>query len=526
MTADSALLPIGSQDFEALRDCGQLYVDKTDFVYALARQRRQFFLSRSRRFGKSLLLSTFASLFSHGTDFFRGLSIASQWKDKRYKVLLLDFSVLKAAQTSTEFLQGLRAELARACRAAGLLWVEQENNPIQDFGDFLSRQPANSLVLLIDEYDAPLAVNLTKPDLYAQIQRYFETFYGFIKAHNRCLRFFFITGILRFQHTSIFSAFNSLKDISLDPAYGEMLGYTEEELKRYFRDFLDRAQQTQGLTRAELLRAVQQHYDGFCFDQCASKHVYAPWSVLEFLDNPRLGMQNYWYRSGGSLTILMRFCQKKDLVALADLQQLHAVPLSLLMGMSDIDRMDPYVLLYQTGYLSIRSVSHTDVLLGYPNIEVRNSLAQFFAERIWPQAGGLRNLSSSMRTALETGNSEKLCEVLNHLVCQIDYQDFPLDKESAVKALLQVFLLGTGLQPQIEVHSYRGRSDLECDSSHWHWVIECKFVHRDKDIAAAIERGKAQMLERDYGAAYRKKRKQEVLVFCAQSRRCVLQALS
>lgn len=525
MAADSALLPIGSQDFETLRSSGQIYVDKTQYVFELARQRRQFFLSRPRRFGKSLLLSTFASLFQHGVSAFNGLAIASRWKEPTYNVLSLDFSVLKAAASAEEFLAGLNAELARACVAADLAWDADRPDPLQQFGDFLSQQGPNSLVLLIDEYDAPLAAALDRPELYAEIQRYFEIFYGFVKAQNRCLRFFFITGILRFQHTSIFSAFNSLQDISMDPDFGQMLGYTADEIEKYFADFLQEAAEKRQTDRASLLQALQEHYDGFCFDQCASSHVFAPWSVMQFFNKPQLGFQNYWYRSGGSPTVLLRYCQQHDLVALADLQQTYAVALDSLQGMSDIDRIDPFVLLFQTGYLSIRSVEQSDVYLGYPNEEVRTSLAQFFAEKFWPQRNVVRGLAKEFFQTLEQRDFNRLSTILNQVISQIDYQDFPLDKESAVRAAVQVFLLGTGLQPQVEVHSSQGRSDLEFDAGSWHWVVEFKYVPKDADVSGALLVGHEQMLRRDYGAAHSGNRQRAVFVFSQESRKFVMEPL-
>lgn len=285
-------LPLGSSDFAALRSQGQIYVDKTALIYEIASKRQKFFLSRPRRFGKSLLISTFESLFKYGLRDFKGLAIEKLWKDENtYNVVRLDFSEAKNFRNLEEFSARLTSVLSRGFSNCGFSYRENPIETVSDqLSDWLKTIPLNSLVLLIDEYDAPLTSCLSNRDLFEDVRTRLSDFYSKIKSNDGAVRFFFMTGITKFNKTSIFSELNNFSDLTLDVDFGTLLGYTHDEVEQYFGAYLDRASELLNKPRKELLSELTNCYDGFCFERSATQHVFSPWSVLKFLSSPRNGL--------------------------------------------------------------------------------------------------------------------------------------------------------------------------------------------------------------------------------------------
>ena len=234
-------LPLGTSIFETLRATDELYVDKTDRIYQLARRRSKCFLARPRRFGKSLLISTFESLFQYGLRDFQGLAIEPLWKDKTYPVARLDFSRLTTFRSYEEFKERFQSFLQSAFIPLGFVYRRELDSLqfLDQLGLWIASLPPNSLVVLIDEYDAPLTAHLEDREKFEAVRDCLQPFYALLKEYEGRLRFFFMTGITKFSNTSVFSAFNNLRDISLDPEYGTLLGYTEEEMRAVFLPYVD-----------------------------------------------------------------------------------------------------------------------------------------------------------------------------------------------------------------------------------------------------------------------------------------------
>ncbi len=243
--AQPSELPLSETSFNALRRHNMVYVDKTELIYNLASTRYKYFLSRPRRFGKTLLLSTFESLFKSGIREFTGLAIAGKWTDPDvYPVLKLDFSQCCIFSDKDDFLLQFEYMFIDACIKAGLRQPQKiaESEPlISVMRRMFSSLNDGSTVLLIDEYDAPLNNCMNDPALFETVQRLLSQFYLMLKGVGSCFRFMFITGITRYKNTGIFSAFNIDQDISTDPAYGTLLGYTDDEIAEYFAPFIDKA---------------------------------------------------------------------------------------------------------------------------------------------------------------------------------------------------------------------------------------------------------------------------------------------
>ena len=233
-------LPLSITSFSEFCERNKIYVDKTDLVAKLAQFDAPIFLSRPRRFGKSTLVSTFQELFSNGLDKFQNLKIVTEnlWNDRTYKVIHIDFSQIKENTENRPFEDKFYLLLKSAFKEASLAIIE-ERDVIAAFADTIGTEDNGTLVLLIDEYDAPLTAVLGDKKEFEERRALFSEFFSTIKAYSGKFRFIFITGVTRYSNTSIFSAFNNIEDISFNPAYGAIVGYTQEELEHYFKDYMN-----------------------------------------------------------------------------------------------------------------------------------------------------------------------------------------------------------------------------------------------------------------------------------------------
>lgn len=254
-------LPLGTSDFIALRMADEIYVDKTEMVFSLAVNRGKYFLARPRRFGKSLLISTFESLFKYGLRDFKGLAIENLWKEEAtYNVVRLDFSEIKDFADAESFSERLISLISRKFAPFGFRYELRPFQTVSDqLSDWLTAQEKNSLVLLIDEYDAPLTSCLNNKTIFKEVRRALSAFYSVLKSNEGALRFAFITGITKFNKTSIFSELNNLSDLSLNVEYGTLLGYTYSETQKYFSGYLDNAASLLGISRGELTEELIKH---------------------------------------------------------------------------------------------------------------------------------------------------------------------------------------------------------------------------------------------------------------------------
>lgn len=495
-------LSLGTSDFSALRLRDEIYVDKTDLIYRIACRSEKFFLARPRRFGKSLLISTFESLFKYGLRDFKGLAIEKLWKEeKTYQVVRLDFSEIKDFDSAEIFKERLSSLLSRKFSPLGFNYESHPMQTVSDqLSDWLSVQEKNSLVLLIDEYDAPLTCCLSKKKLFERVRETLSGFYSVLKSNDGILRFVFITGITKFNKTSIFSALNNLSDLSLDVEYGTLLGYTHSEVEKYFAEYLEEAALLCELDKKELFVKLAGYYDGFCFERTASEHVFAPWSLLKFLSSPRNGFVDYWFESGGKPSVLIEYLKSHALREPEEYGREKTISLSSLSGSSDVETLSDLGLLFQAGYLTIKAVKYGDTaFLDYPNLEVRRSMAQLYMEcllggRIAGQVG-----AGAIVRVLREESAESVFYILNRLFMAIDYQNYPVKDEASLRAYVQVYMAGAGLEPKIEQHNAHGRSDLEVRAGKRHWVFEFKVAYEGDRSEFKLLGGIEQMKSKHYG---------------------------
>lgn len=538
MTIDTSLLPLGIASFSEIRNNRLVYVDKTRMIHELASSRAPVFLSRPRRFGKSLLVSTFESLFSKGLEEFKGLKIENLWKDKTYRVIRLDCSGL-GVNDFDQFVFKFEEKLLVAMISSGfsLDGFPKNLSPLSQFNLWLRGHisTGTQLVLLIDEYDAPLTAQLNNPDLFEKIRTYLSSFYSTIKENKAAFRFVFITGIARFQKSSIFSTMNNLDDITLNVDYGTIAGYTQEELEEYFSPYLEYAAQMLDMTIDELLAGMETQYDGFCFDDEGKYRLYNPWSILKFLKYSKHGFKNYWFDSAGQASLVMGYFKGHALPDITGFDKSLSVGISDLTDTSDLATINPVVLLTQAGYYTIDKINSDRVYLRYPNKEVTDAMAKLYRSQAFRNDATYLSESANIRKNLFHLSAKELVEKFNHLFIGLSYgTEERIKNESDLQSVLYAFLCDRNyLRIQMEKANVYGRSDLALSDPNGKvaCVMELKYC-RDKDLTEKEAKKKAnkllreavaQIKERHYGEEIgAEKLMQVALVFSERERKFVL----
>ena len=464
-------LPIGIQTFEKLREGGYLYVDKTAFIWKIASTETPYFLSRPRRFGKSLLLSTFEAYFEGKKELFEGLAIAGLEKEwKKYPVLHLDLNAKKYVN-SDDLLAILNQHLEKWETVYGD--EKKDRSPEERFSYIIrcaSEQSGCGVVVLVDEYDKPLLQALGNDSLLDDYRRTLKAFYGVLKSSDRYLRFVFLTGVTKFAQVSVFSDLNQLNDISMKPQYATVCGITKQELEVTFAPELDRLAATNGLTYEETLNKMTALYDGYHFCEFA-EGVFNPFSVLNVFDGFKFS--NYWFQTG-TPTFLVELLKESDydLRTLIDGIETSASSFT----EYRVDANNPIPLIYQSGYLTIKDYDKEFQLyrLAFPNDEVRYGFLNFLVPYYTPVNEDEQNFYiGKFVQELRAGEVDAFLTRL-----QAFFADFPYELSDATERHYQVvFYLVFKLMGQFtsaEVRSARGRADAVVKTPKYIYVFEFK----------------------------------------------------
>ncbi len=464
-------LPIGIQTFEKLREGGYLYVDKTAFIWKIASTETPYFLSRPRRFGKSLLLSTFEAYFEGKKELFEGLAIAGLEKEwKKYPVLHLDLNAKKYVN-SDDLLAILNQHLEKWETVYGD--EKKDRSPEERFSYIIrcaSEQSGCGVVVLVDEYDKPLLQALGNDSLLDDYRRTLKAFYGVLKSSDRYLRFVFLTGVTKFAQVSVFSDLNQLNDISMKPQYATVCGITKQELEVTFAPELDRLAETNGLTYEETLNKMTALYDGYHFCEFA-EGVFNPFSVLNVFDGFKFS--NYWFQTG-TPTFLVELLKESDydLRTLIDGIETSASSFT----EYRVDANNPIPLIYQSGYLTIKDYDKEFQLyrLAFPNDEVRYGFLNFLVPYYTPVNEDEQNFYiGKFVQELRAGEVDAFLTRL-----QAFFADFPYELSDATERHYQVvFYLVFKLMGQFtsaEVRSARGRADAVVKTPKYIYVFEFK----------------------------------------------------
>ena len=474
------LYPIGIQDFEKIRKDGFVYVDKTDLVYKMAQKGGYYFLSRPRRFGKSLLVSTMEAYFSGKKELFDGLAIAELEKDWiEYPVLRMDLS--GKSYDSPEVLQQVFDDyLSRWEKKYGI-----ENKftvPGIRFSQVIEAaylQTGKRAVVLIDEYDKPILDNMGNEELSDVFRNQLQGFYSVMKAKDGIIQFGFLTGVSKIGKLSVFSGLNNLKDISMDARYTDICGISEKDLKKYFKESIRELAEVNKMSVKACYTQLAQMYDGYHFRQ-NSTGIYNPFSVLNTFETG--DFDNYWFETA-TPSFLVRFLQRGN-YKLDDITR-DRVPASLLKG-GNSERPNAITLLYQTGYLTIKGYNEADRLycLGYPNKEVEDSFMESLSEFYTPIDKNPGVLSAPKFVEdIRKGDVEMLMRRFTAFFADLDYQIMG-DDELYFQNTMYVMLKIIGQQVQVERHTSNGRIDILIQTDRFVYIIELK---RDKNPNDALD---------------------------------------
>ncbi|MCB0593902.1 MAG: ATP-binding protein [Lewinellaceae bacterium] len=476
--------PVGIQDFWKIRKEGYTYVDKTQYLHRIVTRGDYFFLSRPRRFGKSLLLSTLKELYAGQQELFKGLWIEKHWNwEQSNPVIWLRFSQIDYQNKG--LYEGLSEEVEKI---AGQLNLRLKTRTVKDrFRELVEtakEQYQRKVVLLIDEYDKPIIDYMDDVEQAEANREVLKNFYSILKDSDPNLELVFITGVSAFSKVSIFSDLNNLKNLSLHRDAAILLGITSEEVERYFMPSLRELADEKGLDVEMLYEEVKRWYNGYSWD--GIQKVYNPFSLLSFLDSG--AFYNFWFETG-TPTFLVKEMKKRHYY---DVQKIRVSQSKL--SAFDFTRLDPITVLFQTGYLTITAYMPEDYLftLDYPNLEVQSSLEQNLLRDYleYPTEDPLARVAS-IRNALRKGDLEETISIINSVFASIPYDLWQKENEHFYHALVHLTFSLLGIYVQSEAHTAKGRCDALVHTENYIYAFEFKL---DKSAEEALK----QIRERGY----------------------------
>ena len=490
-----------------------IYVDKTEYIPKLVKLKRVF-ISRPRRFGKSLTLDTIATLFETGVEpYFKGTWIYDKWTEPTYPVLRLNF--LDLDKYSLEhFKQKLNAIISSFARDINVKNYEEKVEPEDTIYFLLDelRKEKRQIVILIDEYDCQMTANINNETLYKQFQEKIKSFYATIK-NKWPIKFLGITGVTRLKDVEIFSIGSDIRDITNASAYSQMIGFTRDEIKRYYIDYLKLAASCENKCRVEevtdaqiesMLDMMAQNYDGYCFDEFYKMKVFSTWSVNSFfqsiIENKFIDFGEYWYDNGGLPSILVNYLKTHELniFEYLDKDKFLKVSSDDFKNPTALTTINQNVLMCQTGYLTLRSnLKYSEMLLGIPNGEIYKALTSLLAAKFFE--GMIKVFNEKGINIIEEGSVEDIVSLLNTIVNSVPYDNYPISSEAMVQSLIQAYLRGAGFDVQTEVHEAKGRADLIVNTDNRRIVIEFKYAQNEAETKVKLSEAVAQIKTRDYG---------------------------
>ena len=497
-----------------------IYVDKTVYIPQLVKLKRVF-ISRPRRFGKSLTLDTIATLFETGVEpYFKGTWIYDKWTEPTYPVLRLNF--LDLDKYSLEhFKQKLNSIITAFAQDINLKGYKEKVEPEDTIYFLLDelRKEKRQIVILIDEYDCQMTANINNETLYKQFQEKIKSFYATIK-NKWPIKFLGITGVTRLKDVEIFSIGSDIRDITNASAYSQMIGFTRDEIKRYYIDYLKLAASCENKCRVEevtdtqiesMLDMMAQNYDGYCFDEFYKKKVFSTWSVNSFfqsiIENKFVYFDEYWYDNGGLPSILVNYLKTHELniFEYLDKDKFLKVSSDDFKNPTALTTINQNVLMCQTGYLTLRSDLNktSTVALGIPNGEIYKALNRLLANNIFK--GNTDITDDYGRSLLEVGTVDDIINLFNSALNSVSYDNYPIVSESSVQNMLKLYLLGAHQEVLSEVHEAKGRADLVVNTDNRRIVFEFKYAKNEIEAKSKLLDAVEQIKTRDYGNILPKK---------------------
>jgi hypothetical protein len=490
---EKKILPISRQSFRKLRRENCIYVDKTQFIHELCRQGGMYFLSRPRRFGKSLLLSTIHELFEGNKPLFEDTWIMDKWDwTKKNPVIHISFNVVDYEEQG--LLKGIQSTLFK-------LYKEHELTPPEDTGiktlffDLIEQlyEKHGEVVILIDEYDKPIIDHLedNEIDKAKANQAILGLFYGALKDADIYIRFLFITGVSKFTRVSLFSKLNNLLDITIHPDYSTMLGYTQKELEDNFPTYIEEVlAKFPHYTREELLAKIRQWYNGYSWDGITT--LYNPFGILLFLSNR--DFQGFWFQSGTPAFLAKKMLTESFFIA----DDIEAN--TRFLDQYSLDNIEITSLMFQTGYLTIKEKSEDgDLVLSYPNQEVRRAMYSFLMDNMSPTRGGNGVTVMHLKKAFLSNDLKRVETIFVSLFAGLAYDVYTHQNQQQVEGfyhgLIHILFKCLGLYMQCEVHSLNGRADSVVETPTHIYILEFKI---NSDALTAFQ----QIIDKKYAVPY------------------------
>ncbi|MDE7413219.1 MAG: ATP-binding protein [Muribaculaceae bacterium] len=503
--ADEIKYPVGLQSFPDIRERGFLYIDKTQYIYNLIKQKGYYFLSRPRRFGKSLLISTIEAYYTGRRDLFKGLaldSLTENWTE--HPVLHLDLN-------SREYYDrgALEAELNAHLERWEMIYEcpKPDRRPEERFANVIRKaceKTGKKVVILIDEYDKPLLNTVNDDELSDSLRSMLKAFYGNLKSMDRYIEFGFLTGVARFSKVSIFSDLNNLRDISFEEQYAGICGITSEELDSYFSAGISKLSEKEGMTPQETRETLRLNYDGYHFADI-SPDIYNPFSLMNVFAKLRLGSYRFEWGTPSHLVQLI----KREKWLLRDLAPIEIE--ANILESAGLMSPDPIPTLYQTGYLTIKDFDRVfrTYTLDYPNREVRDGFISFLVPYYIKPSGQPGQFSiKHFVTALTSGDVDGFMRLLESMLAGVPYSEKGSAEAHFQNASYILFTL-MGQYVRIEDRTSDGRIDLTVETPLYIYIFEFKIdsipeeamkqIHEKKYWLKHIHSGKEIIL---IGAAF------------------------
>ncbi|MDM8562792.1 AAA family ATPase [Candidatus Marithioploca araucensis] len=490
-------LPIGIQTFSKIIKENCVYVDKTRHIANLIESGEYFFLSRPRRFGKSLLVSTLSEIFSGNQALFQGLYIYDKIDWQAHPIIHIDFSAIDFS-TETELREGL-IDLLDGFNADYQLSVEKRGfkayfkNIIQALSE-----KNGKVVVLIDEYDKPIVDYIDDVERATKNREVLRDFFGVLKSSDAFLRFVFLTGVSKFSRVSIFSELNNLRDITFSKQFATLLGYTQTELESDFDDYIQTLCFELGIKKAQLLTQIKTWYNGYSWN--AKDRVYNPFSILNLFAEQQF--DNYWFASG-TPTFLTKLIKKTAL----DVTRLENQTVSKIVFDSyNIENLNVFALLLQTGYLTITKIAPQELFLeytlNYPNLEVKQAFITYLFESFTQnQLDEIQPAANKLHRFLQEDNVEGFMNIIRALFAKIPYP-LHIEQEAYYHSLFYMILVLMGVEIDLEVLTDKGRIDGVLELENQIYLIEFKYAKAGSNMDRLTDKAIKQIQEKNYGERF------------------------
>ena len=495
-------LPVGIQSFEKIRKDGYLYVDKTDIIWQLANRNKTYnYLSRPRRFGKSVLVDTLESYFMGKKELFEGLKIMqmeTEWVKR--PVIRLDMS---RAGAEPETLRSYLNNIFRQYEGEYSLVPDPADSLADRFNAIIVgayKQTGQQVVILIDEYDSPLQHSWKTPHHEACTAVYREVF-AILKADDKYEKFVFITGITKFTQISLFSVLNNLSNISFEPEFAAICGITKEEVLRDFKPEINKLAEYEDWTFDEAVAQLTAYYDGYHFSRRNMVDVFNPFSLINALADSDL--KNYW-ASSGATSLLPKFVDDMEL-KLGNFDPCTILRQTI--ETSDVTGGGAELFLYQSGYLTIKDYQMGVYILGFPNSEVRQALYETVLPALTLRSNGdIQSTQSGLFLALQLGKIPEAMKCLKALIADVPYSNKKLasmDMEERYRLIMSTIFNAIGCRVEVEKMIATGRIDMVVETTNFIYVLELK-LSNNGGVDAATEQMKAKQYAEPFKADKRK----------------------